>query len=76
MMSKEAVNFGVQFILNEILEQIDVALATDDEAITTLEIFNNNEELISRKEMNKTEYLEHTLEVVREEISDKFYLQE
>ncbi|WP_145375800.1 hypothetical protein [Staphylococcus caprae] len=75
-MSKEAVNFGVQFILNEILEQIDVALATDDEAITTLEIFNNNEELISRKEMNKTEYLEHTLEVVREEISDKFYLQE
>lgn len=75
-MSKESVSLGVQFILNDILEQIDGALAIDDESITTLEIFNNNDELTSRKEMNKTEYLVHTLEVIREQISDKFDLDE
>lgn len=74
-MSKESVSLGVQFILNDILEQIDGALATDDESITTLEIFNNDE-LVSKTEMNKTEYLEHTLEVIREQISDKFDLDE
>lgn len=75
-MSKESVSLGAQWILNDILEQIDDALATDSESITTLEIFNNNDELTSRKEMNKTEYLKHTLEVIREQISDKFYLDE
>lgn len=75
-MCKESVSLGAQWILNDILEQIDDALATDDESITTLEIFNNDDELISKKEMNKTEYLEHTLEVIREQISDKFDLDE
>ncbi|KDE96211.1 hypothetical protein CM54_04040 [Staphylococcus sp. TE8] len=75
-MSKESVSLGTQWILNDILEQIDDALATDSESITTLEIFNNNDELTSRKEMNKTEYLKHTLEVIREQISDKFDLDE
>lgn len=75
-MSKESVSLGAQWILNDILEQIDDALATDSESITTLEIFNNNDELTSRKEMNKTEYLKHTLEVIREQISDKFDLDE
>ena len=75
-MSKESVSLGVQFILNDILEQIDGALAIYDESITTLEIFNNDDELTSRKEMNKTEYLVHTLEVIREQISDKFDLDE
>lgn len=74
-MSKESVSLGVQFILNDTLEQIDGALATDDESITTSEIFNNDE-LVSKTEMNKTEYLEHTLEVIREQISDKFDLDE
>lgn len=75
-MSKESVSLGAQWILNDILEQIDNALATDSESITTLETFNNNDELISRKEMNKTEYLEHTLELIKEQISDKFDLDE
>lgn len=75
-MGKESVSLGAQWILNDILEQIDDALATDGESIITLEIFNNNDELTSRKEMNKTEYLEHTLEVIREQISDKFDLDE
>ncbi|MDY3276717.1 hypothetical protein [Staphylococcus chromogenes] len=75
-MSKESVSLGAQWILNDILEQIDDALATDSESITTLEIFNNNDELTSRKEINKTEYLKHTLEVIREQISDKFDLDE
>lgn len=75
-MSKESVSLGAQWILNDILEQIDYVLATGSESITTLEIFNNNDELTSRKEMNKTEYLKHTLEVIREQISDKFYLDE
>lgn len=75
-MSKESISLGVQFILNDILEQINDALSTDSESIITLEIFNNNDELTSRKEMNKTEYLVHTLEVIREQISDKFDLDE
>ncbi|MDW3946296.1 hypothetical protein QI290_01720 [Staphylococcus saprophyticus] len=75
-MSKESVSLGAQWILNDILEQIDYVLATGSESITTLEIFNNNDELTSRKEMNKTEYLKHTLEVIREQISDKFDLDE
>lgn len=75
-MSKESVSLGAQWILNDILEQIDYVLATGSESITTLEIFNNNDELTIRKEMNKTEYLKHTLEVIREQISDKFDLDE
>lgn len=75
-MNKESVSLGAQWILNDILEQINDALATDSESIITLEIFNNNDELTSRKEMNKTEYLKHTLEVIREQISDKFDLDE
>lgn len=75
-MSKESISLGVQFILNDILEQINDALSTDSESIITLEIFNNNDELTSRKEMNKTEYLVHSLEVIREQISDKFDLDE
>lgn len=75
-MSKESVSIGVQWILNDILDQINDALSTDSESIITLEIFNNNDELTSRKEMNKTEYLVHTLEVIREQISDKFDLDE
>ncbi len=74
-MSKESVSLGTQLILNEILEQIDDALATDSEAHITSEIICNDIS-ISKKEMNKTEYLEHTLEDVREKISDKFDLYE
>lgn len=74
-MSKESVSLGAQMILNDILEQIDDALATDNEAHITSEIICNDIS-ISKKEMNKTEYLEHKLKAVREQISDNFYLQE
>ncbi|CEF18822.1 Putative uncharacterized protein [Staphylococcus xylosus] len=74
-MSKESVSIGAQWILNDILEQIDDALATDNEAHITSEIICNDIS-ISKKELNKTEYLEHTLENVREKISDKFDLDE
>lgn len=72
-MSKEAVNFGVQFILSDILEIIDDALAMDNKATVTMEIFEDNV-LTSSREMNKTEYLEHTLEVIREKLSDEIDL--
>ena len=72
-MSKEAVNFGVQFILSDILEIIDDALAMDNEATVAMEIFEDNV-LTSSREMNKTEYLEHTLEVIREKLSDEIDL--
>ncbi|MEB7746534.1 hypothetical protein NGB19_06980 [Staphylococcus equorum] len=75
-MSKESVSLGVQFILNNILEQIDGALTVESESITTFEIFNNNDELVSKQAMNKTEYLQHTLELIREQISGKFDLNE
>ena len=72
-MSKEAVNFGVQFILSDILEIIDDALATDSQTTVTLEVLENNV-VTSSCEMNKTEYLEHTLEVIREKLSDEIDL--
>lgn len=72
-MSKEVVNFGVQFILSDILEIIDDALATDSQATVTLEVLENNV-VTSSREMNKTEYLEHTLEVIREKLSDEIDL--
>lgn len=62
--------------MNNILEQIDGALTVESESITTFEIFNNNDELVSKRAMNKTEYLQHTLELIREQISDKFDLNE
>lgn len=74
-MSKESVSLGAQWILNDILEQIDDALSTDNEAHITSEIICNDIS-ISKKEMNKTEYLEHKLKAIREQISDKFDLDE
>lgn len=74
-MGKESVSIGAQWILNDILEQIDDALATDNEAHITSEIICNDIS-ISKKEMNKTEYLENKLKAIREQISDNFYLQE
>lgn len=74
-MNKEPVSLGAQWILNDILEQIDDALATDNEAHITSEIICNDIS-ISKKKMNKTEYLEHKLKAISEQISDNFYLQE
>ncbi|WP_419795769.1 hypothetical protein RCF75_07045 [Staphylococcus equorum] len=73
MDEKESVSFSMGFILNDIYEICSLALANDNK-LYTLEIYNNDE-LTSRREMNRNEYLEHTLELVMEKLSTEINMQ-